>query len=394
MARHGELNRFLLSALESVKPVAHEALELQTVDVTEKVLLLTSPFETSFGRFDRMTKFFPVLSFKTLGGDTVQGVGEGTPLPYPWYDGESDATVRTVLQEYILPALRSEKKLICSVYDLQGVYGKIVGHNMAKTAIEGAYWDALGKLHGVPVSSLWDGTRREVESGTSVGLEKSPEAVVAKVDRAVEMGVKRVKVKIAPGRDIEFVAAIRNRHPDLPLQVDGNAAYDLFSPKHVSMLRALDQFNLLMIEQPGPNDDRFYHRELSRQLKTPICLDESILHARHAIEVIQMWAEANIMERLVVNIKPPRVGGFWEGVKIAKICELVGVPTWCGGMLESALGKAANVHFSSLKAVDMPGDHVSQGAYYQKDVATPLPYKDGVIEVPQRPGWGVDLTLD
>lgn len=396
MARLGVLTDELLKVRDRLKPIEHQPLSIMEAKVTPMPLKLTKPFEASFGRFEEMTKVFVSLTMADPDGKTVKGVGEGSPLPFPWYDGESHDTVMTVLDKYILPQLQrvapdgqSVVRPITSVDGLRQLYGDIVGHNMAKAAIEGAYWDAVGKMLGVPVSQLWGAERSVVDVGTSVGLEKTPQEMLKKIDTAVEQGVKRVKIKIKPGKDVEYVKAIRQKYPDLMLQVDGNAAYDLSNPEHINALAALDEFGLTMIEQPGPNDDRYYHVQASKKIKTPICLDESILNSRHAIEAIEMWAKEGILDRLIINIKPPRVGGFWEGVKIARICEAAGVPVWCGGMLESALGKTANVHFSALSAVNMPGDHVSQGAYYQNDVAEPLDAVDGLITVPTEPGWGV-----
>lgn len=397
LAKSGELRKQLLKVKENLKPIEHSPMKILDARVFPIEMELEKAFETSFGRFDRMTKVFVTMTLEDQDGKKVTGIGESSPLPFPWYDGESHETVLTVINKHILPKFRDEEKPlkpIMSVEGLKQLYGGIVGNNMAKVGFEAAYWDALGKHLGIPVSQLWGATRTEVEVGTSIGLEATAEAMLEKVDQAVEQGVKRIKIKIKPGRDVYYVKAIREKYPLLMLQVDGNAAYDLDNPEHVTALAELDDYHLTMIEQPLNNDDRHYHLELSRKIRTPICLDESILNVRHAIEVIETWAKEGILDRLVINIKPPRVGEFWEGVQIAKICEAVGVPVWCGGMLESALGKTANVHFSALSGVNMPGDHVSQGKYYKKDIADPLEAVNGLIAVPTEPGWGVkNLTV-
>jgi O-succinylbenzoate synthase len=391
LAKRGELVPELTRMERSLQPPTHEALGVHEVSVDRRELQLVSPFETSFGRFGSMVKGLVAVTFDTPGG-RVRGYGETTPLPYPWYDGESDRTVETVMDAYMLPLVRAARGGITDVEQFRGIYGGIVGHNMAKTGLEGAYWDAVGQMMGVPVSHLWGGSRTQVEAGTSVGLERTDDLVLQKIERAVgEMGVARVKVKIKPGRDVSLIGAIRNRFPQLRLQADGNAAYDFHNPEHMKALAALDEFGLMMIEQPGPNDDIVEHARASERIGTPICLDESILHTRHAITALDQWAQRGHLERLIVNIKPPRVGGFWEGAKIAEICRAVGVPTWCGGMLESALGKTANVQFCAA-FTDLPGDHVSQGPYFVQDVATPPNYHDGVIDVPQTPGWGVQMN--
>ncbi len=374
---------------EGLKPPTHEPLTISEVELVERKLKLRVPFQTSFGRFEELIRFFPIITFKTPDNREITGIGESPPLPYPWYDGESDSLTRVALSEYIIPNLKRNAQLpITSINDFLKISGinEIVRNNMAKCGIEAAYWDALGNLQGTPVSKLWGGERNTVEVGTSVGSLNIDDAL-RRVEAALQMGVKRVKIKIKPGFDVVLVKAIRERYPNIPLQVDANAAYDLDNPEHIKALQALDDYNLLMIEQPLWNDDRYYHLQLSHQLNTPICLDESIENVRHAIEAIEMWAKEGILGKLIINIKPPRVGGFWEAVKIAKVCRLVGVPTWCGGMLESAVGKTANLHFSTL--TDLPGDHVSQGKpYFEEDVAKPPLYHDGVIDVPQEPGWG------
>ncbi len=391
LAKKGELGLYLTKTAEGLTPPSHEPITISNIHLVEKKLGLNLPFQTSFGRFAELVRFFPIITFKTVDGQEITGVGEAPPLPYPWYDGESDGLTRVTLNEYLIPRIRANsQREITSILDfreMSGING-IVRNYMAKCGVEGAYWDALGKLVGRPVYRLWSNEEKySVEAGTSVGSFNLEDAL-RRVKTAVETGISRVKVKIKPGFDVMLVAAIREKYPDLKLQVDANAAYDLYNPDHVSALQALDQFNLLMIEQPLANDDRYYHYQLSEQLNTPICLDESIENVRHAIEAIEMWARAGILNRLIINIKPPRVGGFWEAVKIAKVCEAVGVPTWCGGMIESAVGKTANIHFSTLTT--LPGDHVSQGKpYFQEDVGETPRYHNGVIDIPQEPGWGL-----
>jgi O-succinylbenzoate synthase len=295
-----------------------------------------------------------------------------------------------VALDYIVSSLRAKKEPVTDSASFIGRYQWVVGNNMAKVGIEGAYWDAVARVRGVPVCELWGGERSTVETGTSIGLEATPEAMMRKVDKAVlEMKVARVKVKIKPGRDLAFIEAIRKQYPGLRLQVDANAAYDLFDPDHMDRLKALDQYHLMMIEQPGRNDDILDHSRQLACLQTPVCLDESILRAGHARQALDCWRRYSSLSKLMINIKPPRVGGFLEAIRIAKLCHAGGVSTWCGGMLESALGKTANIHFSARKEVDLPGDHVAQGPYFKEDVAQPPPYADGRVQVPAGPGWGI-----
>jgi O-succinylbenzoate synthase len=196
-------------------------------------------------------------------------------------------------------------------------------------------------------------------------------------------------MKIKPGKDITYVEAVRKKYPNILLQVDANAAYDLFNTSDIELLKELDNYNLTMIEQPGRNDDIIDHSRQLSTLNTPICLDESILHAVHTRHAIELWRQNSDTKKLIINIKPPRVGGFLESIKIAKLCSKNGVSVWCGGMYESALGKTANVHFSSLKEVDLPGDHVSQAPYFKEDVADSPQYQNGEITVPEGIGWGL-----
>lgn len=367
----------------------NEPLHIEEIRLHRRSMELVQPFETSFGRFDRLTRVFPAISFRTRCGYLLTGLGECPPLPAPWYDGECDGTVAVAL-EHIVSSLRSDPAPITDSASFIGRYSWIVGHNMAKAGIEGAYWDAVARLRGVPVRELWGGARRSVEAGTSVGLEETPEEMMRKVDVAVgEVQAARVKIKVKPGKDVAFVAAIRARYPDLRLQVDANAAYDLFDPRHRAALKELDRYDLMMIEQPGRNDDILDHARLLADMATPVCLDESILHARHARQAIECWQRYSSLSKLVINIKPPRVGGFLEALRIARLCHNHGVPVWCGGMLESALGKAGNIHFSSREEVTLPGDHISQGPYFREDIAPSLPCRKGRIELPEGVGWGL-----
>lgn len=384
-----------LPFLEKIKPPLHEPLRIIGVGFNQRNFTLVAPFTTSFGTIIQLTRFYPRIVFRTEDGREIEGIGECPPLPYPWYDGEAHHLTKLALNEYFLPLLRNSTISIKNINDFIGIYGGITGiqrNFMAKVGVEAAYWDAVGKLTGKPVYQLWHNQEvKTVPTGTSVGGRNIYETL-ERIKSAIDIGIRRIKVKIKPGFDVDLVKTIREKYPDILLQVDANSAYDLNNHDHIAALKALDDYNLLMIEQPLWNDDRYYHMLLSQILQTPICLDESIENARHAAEAIQMWQKAKILERLIINIKPPRVGGFWEAVKIARLCRQYGVKTWCGGMLETAVGKTANVHFSVL--TDLPGDHVSQGKYFVEDVAEPPNYHDGVIDVPQQSGWGIkNLSL-
>lgn len=379
-----------------------EPLTIEKIVVHKKEMRLVIPFETSFARFDRLVKFYPEITFRTSSGDRIKGVGECSPLSAPWYDYQCHRSVETALG-YLTGALTGKTiddydgtpveglEPVTDIHSLHFRYKWLVGHNIAKCGIEGAYWDALAKLNEVPVYKLWGGTRKKVETGTSVGLEPVVEAMLRKVEKGVdELKVARVKIKVKPGKDIQYIEAIRKRYPELPLQVDANAAYDLFSPKDIAILKEFDNYNLILIEQPGNNEDYYDHARQLAGLETPICLDESILNATHARQAIELWKEYSSPGKLIFNIKPPRVGGYLEAIRIAVLAAENGVKTWCGGMHESAIGKTANVHFSAREEVNLPGDHVSQGPYFINDVGQHPEYSSGHIEVPEGKGWGVE----
>lgn len=374
---------------------------VEKIIIHKRNMKLTIPFEASFGRFDSLVRLFPEILFKSESGESVSGIGECSPLSAPWYDSECHRTTEIGLK-FIIAGLTGKNyedangypsktiEPVTDIFSFISRYKWIVGHNIAKTGIEGAYWDALAKFNNVPVSKIWGGVREKVETGTSIGLQKSPDHLIKIIDHAVNrLKVKRVKIKVKPGKDISYIEMVRKSYPKLSLQVDANAAYNLFDTGHLSNLQEMDNFNLTMIEQPGRNDDIIDHARQLAGLKTPICMDESILNIDNARHAIDLWKQYSAIEKLIINIKPPRVGGYLEAIKIAKLCRENGVSVWCGGMHESALGKTANVHFSSREEINFPGDHVSQAPYFIKDVGDHPHYEDGKITVPNRIGWGI-----
>lgn len=364
-------------------------LRIDNIKIHKKEMELFSPFETSFGRFDRLIRFFPEITFSTNSGKKITGIGECSPLNLPQYDYQCSRSVETIL-EYITTSLKTDKNIITDVNSFINIYKWITGHSVAKAGIEGAYWDAIAQLKEVPVYKLFGGTRKTVMAGTSIGLEETVDAVMKKAEIAIEeIKVARIKLKVKPGKDIKYIEAIRKKYPEFPFQVDANASYDLFHNNHLAILKEFDNYNLLMIEQPGNNEDFIDHSKQLASLNTPICLDESILNINHARQAIELWIQYSDTSRLIINIKPPRVGGYFEAIKIAKLCSENGVKVWCGGMYESALGKTANVHFSSREEVVLPGDHISQAPYFKKDIADAPKYMNGEIFVPTDIGWGV-----
>lgn len=332
--------------------------------------VLKKPFETSFGRFQEKD----TVLVKAFTSNGLIGIGESPALPFPYYSYECTDTVITVLTKFILPPLIGKE--INTIDELEQSYGKIKGHYMAKTGLEAAFWHLKAQEKNKPLWQLWGGVRQEVEVGISIGLEETPDRVLAKVEKALEKGYRRIKIKIKPGMDIQIAEAVRKKYPQISLMFDANSAYSL---TNISLFKELDHYNLLMIEQPLAHDDIIDHAKLQKQIKTAICLDESILTIEDARKAIELGACK------IINIKPPRVGGFYRAKKIAEFCESQGVPVWCGGMLETGWGKIFNLHLSTLQNFSLPGDNSGTGEYYQEDIVEPeiKLNPNSLIEIPQ-----------
>jgi O-succinylbenzoate synthase len=266
------------------------------------------------------------------------------------------------------------------------------GNNMAKAAVEMAAWELAARREGVSLARMLGGTRERIEVGISLGIQKSPEALVEKARQALARGYRKVKIKVKPGSDVQYVGAVREAlGPEAPLMADANNAYSLGNPADLDALRRLDDLGLIMIEQPLAWDDILRHAELQKQLRTPICLDESITGADRAEDMITLGAGR------IVNIKAGRVGGFRESIAIHDLCQRHGIPVWCGGMLESGIGRAHNVALASLPNFTIPGDVSPSERYWDKDIVIPewTMDKEGRIEVPvDRPGMGVEVDLN
>ena len=368
-------------------------------------LELRVPFTTSFGTYKTLSRPFVVVETT----DGRRGVGEVPTLTEPSYKAEADtASVLTSLKEFILPSVAQSLRRAASgerreehddsalvsrrspLASVRASYAWIKGATFAKSGVEAACWDLVAQEAGQPLWRLWGGERRTFPVGVSIG-GKTIEQVLALAETAVGSGYGRLKVKIWPGFDVKVVRALRERYPDILLQVDANSAYDL---SNWELLRELDPFDLLLIEQPLYDDDIVQHSEISRQLRTPVCLDESIHSLRDTEAAIALWGRNDVLDRLIVNIKPPRVSGFAESIAIANRCREAGVRTWVGGMLDSAWGKAFNLNFNGLVAIDLPGDHFSpSGAYFEQDVAgPPLVASDGKYALGD--GVSTGLTFD
>jgi o-succinylbenzoate synthase len=328
-------------------------------------LQLRSAFTTSFGTYETLDRPFVVIETS----DGLRGVGEIPTLLDPAYKAEVDApAVLTSLREFILPSVarfQRERGPIDSIPSLRESYAWVKGAVFAKSGVEAAMWDIAAQRAGDPLWRLWGGERRTFPVGVSIG-GKTVAQVLDLAEQAVALGYGRLKVKIWPGFDDEVAKEVRRRFPDVLLQVDANSAYTLDNWRR---LQLLDDLDLLLIEQPLFDDDIVLHSEISRELRTPICLDESIHSLRDAQAAATLWKRSNALARLIINIKPPRVSGFAEAIEIARFCAEQGVRTWIGGMLDSAWGKAMNLNLNGLPEIELPGDHFSPGgAYFVEDV--------------------------
>jgi O-succinylbenzoate synthase len=350
-------------------------------------LQLRTPFTTSFGTYETLDRPFVVIETS----DGLRGVGEVPTLLDPAYKAEVDApAVLTSLREFILPSVarfQRERGPIDSVPALRESYAWVKGAVFAKSGVEAALWDVTAQRSAEPLWQLWGGERRTFPVGVSIG-GKTVEQVLDLAEQAVALGYGRLKVKIWPRFDDEVTRAVRHRFPDVLLQVDANSAYTMADWRR---LQALDDFDLLLIEQPLFDDDIVLHSEISRELRTPICLDESIHSLRDAQAAATLWERNDALDRLIVNIKPPRVSGFAEAIAIARFCQDKGIRTWIGGMLDSAWGKAMNLNFNGLPEIELPGDHFSPGGtYFVEDVTeTPLVAEAGKFALGEGVSAGV-----
>jgi o-succinylbenzoate synthase len=343
-------------------------------------LPLVSFFETSFGRsYER--QFLLVR----LEGEDCEGWGEAVAEANPYYSSETTETAWHVITEFL--AARILGRAFAHPRDIFDAMRAVRGHNMAKAALEMAGWDLYARTVQQPLAKVLGGTRSRIASGVSIGIQDSLDELRAKIDRELAAGYQRIKIKIKPGWDLSAVEMVRASFGKVPLMVDANAAYTLADAGH---LAGLDAYDLMMIEQPLDYDDVSDHVELQRRLATPICLDESIHTVRVARDAIAAGACR------IINIKPGRVGGHRESIALHDLCAAHGIPVWHGGMLESGIGRAHNIHLASLPNFSLPGDIAASKRYYDPDLIDP-PIEvapDGTIGVPTEPGIGVHIAVD
>jgi O-succinylbenzoate synthase len=337
-------------------------------------------FETSFGRVhDR------AFVLVTLEQDGASGYGECVADGDPFYSAETNVTAWHIIRDFVAPVVLARTfEHPREIYD---ALRAIRGHNMAKAAVEMAAWDLFARQQNQPLCRVLGGSRTEIESGVSIGIQDTLEELAERVGVELAAGYRRVKIKIKPGWDVRAVEYVRDRFGNIPLMVDANAAYTIGDADHLS---GLDPYDLMMIEQPLEYDDIRDHARLQRRLRTPICLDESIHSIRAAEEAIEQDACR------IINIKPGRVGGHRQSVRLHDLTAAHGIPVWHGGMLESGVGRAHNIHLSTLPNFSLPGDVAASRRYYAPDLIDPeiVVRPDGTIAVPEGPGIGVRIVAN
>ncbi|MBL3686009.1 o-succinylbenzoate synthase [Leucobacter zeae] len=348
-------------------------MRLQGIEIRTIRMPLVAPFRTSFGvETVRETLLVRAVT------DAAEGWGECGASEEPLYSSEYTHGAAEVLRRHLVPALSGVE--LRDAHALAPALGRFKGHRLAKSALETAVLDADLRGRGVPLSHALGATRSRVACGVSVGITDTIPALLDAVAGYLDAGYVRIKLKIEPGWDLEPVRAVRERFGDIDLQVDANASYRPADARH---LARLDAFDLTLLEQPLAADDLLGHARLARAVETPICLDESILSAHHAAAAIELGSCS------IVNIKPGRVGGYLEARRIHDVCSAHDVPVWCGGMLETGIGRAANLALAALPGCTMPGDTSASDRYFSTDLTEPFRLEDGHLAVPTGPGIGV-----
>lgn len=353
-------------------------ISIREVVLHRMVMRLKDPFTTSFGTFQ--DKEFYIIEMVDDTG--ASGFGESVAFSSPWYSEETVETNKHIMEQFLIPLLLESP--IEHPDEVSKRFEPIRRNNMAKAALEGAVWDLYAKRNNTPLYKALGGVKQKIDVGISIGIQPSANDLVHVVEGFVKEGYKRMKVKIKPGADYEMLKEVRKHFPDILLMADANSAYRL---DDLDTLKKLDELNLMMIEQPLAHDDIVDHAKLQAALATPICLDESI----HSLEDARKAVELGSCK--IINIKIGRVGGLSESKKIHDYCAQQGIAVWCGGMLEAGIGRAHNIALTTLPQFVLPGDTAASSRYWEKDVIEPeVIVKDGVIEVPDKPGIGYSIN--
>lgn len=354
-------------------------LKLERLELSEIEMPLKAPFETSFGSVSKRR----ILIIRAIDRDGAVGYGECTAPEEPFFNHESIDTAWTVISKFIGPILARDS--IEQANDVGQALGQIRGNRMAIAGVEVAIWDLESRLRDVPLWRHLGGTRQIIDCGVSIGLQSSLDALLDKVTREVKSGYQRIKLKIKPGQDLELVKMIRSHFPDITLSVDANSAYRL--DRDLNLFRQLDDFGLLMIEQPLSAGDLVDHAKLQKQIRTPICLDESITSIRDARHALELGSCK------IINIKLGRVGGHAEANAIQKFASMNSVPVWCGGMLESGIGRAHNIAMSTMSGFTLPGDVSASARYWEEDIIEPPVAVSSVGTIDAPIGVGIGFAV-
>ena len=356
-----------------------QSIQIEAVDMRLIRLPLLEPFETSFGKIDSRLIFLVCLH-----SDGLRGWGEVVAAERPLYSYETVGTAFHVIRDFLGPALLTEP--IEGLADLAKRLAPFRGHNMAKAGLELAYMDLLAQSTEQSLSVLIGGTKKQVAVGVSLGIQPTVSQLLDRVERFLSLGYQRIKLKIKPGWDLDVVDEVRRRNPNILLSVDANSAYTLNDSDH---LKGLDQYDLLMVEQPLPNDDLVDHAKLQKLISTDICLDESIVGRRQAAAALELESCR------IINIKIGRVGGYSEALPIHDLCASKEIPVWCGGMLESGIGRAHNIALASLHGFTLPGDISASSRYFARDIICPeVTVSDGTVKVPEGTGLGFEVDIE
>src|SRR5271157_532768 len=355
-------------------------MKIESITLREIHMPLVHFFETSFGRI-----YSRRILLVNIDSEGVRGWGECVAGEDPFFSAEWVETAWPTIRNYLAPLLLQSE--LDSGRDCAARFARVRGHRMAKATLENAVWDAEARQKQQPLWKLLGGTRRKVACGVSIGIQDSVEQLLEKIGTELAAGYRRIKIKVKPGWDLNVLEKVRSRWPDIVLSVDANSAYTLDQTEHI---RKFDAYNLLMIEQPLWSDEIYLHSRLQGAIRTAICLDESIRHARDADFALETGACR------IINVKVGRVGGFTEAKKVHDVAQQHGVPVWCGGMLESGIGRTHNIALSSLENFRLPGDVSASKRYWKEDIIEPEVEvrADGVIAIRDAPGTGYQVRQD
>ncbi|ASV68115.1 MULTISPECIES: o-succinylbenzoate synthase [Cytobacillus] len=349
-------------------------MNIKNISLRRMKLKLKDPFQTSFGT--QTEREFIIVEVQ---GENHVGYGECVVNSAPFYNEETVKTAWHIMEDFLIPRIYSQSE-INHPDEVSKLFKPFRRNNMAKAALEGAIWDLYAKENKITLSEALGGSKKSIDVGISIGIQPSVDELVRVVGKYVNEGYKRIKIKIKPGIDVDALKAVRKQFPTIQMMADANSAYTL---DDIEIFKELDQLNLMMIEQPLAHDDIIDHAKLQSQIKTPICLDESI----HSLEDAKKAIELGSCR--IINLKIGRVGGLTESKKIHDYCSEKGIPLWCGGMLESGIGRAHNIAITSLSNFTLPGDTASSSRYWDEDIVYPeVTAVEGVIQIPETPGIG------